>query len=383
MAWAAEARHHQGCPPCWNPRSTRSLCRPATSTRSLVRSTNSAEGSRPSVRLCRHRAVIEQAKGIISALTGEDPGEAFRRLVQRSQQTNRKRTHVAAGIVTQAVRMPAEARPTAIPLLDDPDPAQRDAQLVASALSTAEPHGEQLAQTLMEELAELHVAAAAVVVDDGDGSLRLVGYEGSAKEHASASQRFPVLSDVPLADAVASGCDIFLSSQAERIARYPGARKLKADQLQSSATLRLRLGHTTVGSLTPRSDLSGWRDSTAACESPGGLEIGRGVLAQVPEPSIRDASTSVAPPWCRTRRDRRSRRPLHRSRDDAHTTSADLLARWGEAPRPGRQRCDALTASRWWERGAASRTSPRSRYGSDAPRSLASQGWPAGRRRRT
>lgn len=51
----------------------------------------------------RHRAVIEQAKGILVARTGVDPDTAFRQLVGYSQRTNVKLARVAAALVAHAV----------------------------------------------------------------------------------------------------------------------------------------------------------------------------------------------------------------------------------------------------------------------------------------
>jgi len=60
-----------------------------------------AEGMRSAMAT---RAVIEQAKGILIALHGCTAEEAFNRLTQVSQNSNRKLRDVAAGVVTQAQR---------------------------------------------------------------------------------------------------------------------------------------------------------------------------------------------------------------------------------------------------------------------------------------
>ena len=53
-----------------------------------------------------HRAVIEQAKGILMGTTGCDADEAFHLLVQQSQHENRKLREIAAELVQRSVRMP-------------------------------------------------------------------------------------------------------------------------------------------------------------------------------------------------------------------------------------------------------------------------------------
>jgi AmiR/NasT family two-component response regulator len=48
------------------------------------------------------RAVIEQAKGVISAVRGVDPEQAFTLLSRRSQDTNRKLAELAGEVVRSA-----------------------------------------------------------------------------------------------------------------------------------------------------------------------------------------------------------------------------------------------------------------------------------------
>jgi hypothetical protein len=55
-------------------------------------------------RAMEHRAVIEQAKGIIIASTGRTPEEAFDLLRQQSQHSNRKLRDIASEIVATACR---------------------------------------------------------------------------------------------------------------------------------------------------------------------------------------------------------------------------------------------------------------------------------------
>jgi hypothetical protein len=55
-------------------------------------------------RAMEHRAVIEQAKGIIMASTGRTPDEAFELLRQQSQHSNMKLRDIAADIVATACR---------------------------------------------------------------------------------------------------------------------------------------------------------------------------------------------------------------------------------------------------------------------------------------
>lgn len=201
----------------------------------------------------RHRAVIEQAKGVLTAVTGETPEVAFRRLIAGSQNTNTRLGLVAAGIVEQAIRMPAAQRPGSGGLFDEPAAGAREARLTASALSGAS-DATELARRLMRELADLEVVTVTMAANTSDGALRLLAYEGVGAEAAGAWQRIPLSADVPLADAVVAGKDVFLRDQQARFERYPGSRRI-AGRLEASASLPLRAGVRCVGVLG-----LGWND---------------------------------------------------------------------------------------------------------------------------
>lgn len=201
----------------------------------------------------RHRAVIEQAKGVLTAVTGEAPEVAFRRLIARSQNTNTRVGLVAAGIVEQAIRMPAAQRPDSSGLFDQPAAGAREGRLTASALSGAS-DAAQLARRLMHELADLEVVTVTMAANTSDGALRLLTYEGVGVETAGAWQRIPLTADVPLAEAVAAGHDVFLRDKQTRFERYPGSRRI-VGRLEASASLPLRAGVRCVGVLG-----LGWND---------------------------------------------------------------------------------------------------------------------------
>jgi hypothetical protein len=194
-------------------------------------------------RALRYRAVIEQAKGVIVARTGALPDEAFRLLVRRSQERNRKVTAVAAGVVAHAIQH-AERRGA----VDDEVPGDDVAVELASAAFLAAPDVRALTRTLLEELADLDVAAAVLLASTPDGSLRMLDREGLDPTSARGWERIPLTADVPLAEAARTARPVLLPDRASRIRSYPGSRRVPS-QAEATASLPLLDGERVVGVL--------------------------------------------------------------------------------------------------------------------------------------
>lgn len=169
------------------------------------------EGQR---RAMRTRAVIEQAKGILTERIGCTPDEAFSHLVQLSQDSNRKLVDIAADLLGTVAppeaddhlpvveRRPFFAPPA--PVVRGPDPAQSRAgapavggeyaaryHVTASALGSAETPDELAALLVEAALAPLGVGAVALTVLEPDGALRLVASHGVPAHQLSQWQRIP------------------------------------------------------------------------------------------------------------------------------------------------------------------------------------------------
>jgi hypothetical protein len=196
----------------------------------------------------RYRGVIEQAKGVLTAVTGEPPEQAFRRLVLRSQHTNRKVTEVAAGLIAQAVAADAATRPDGAQLFEDPEPGVVEATLTTAALASVRGEAVDLAHALLRELEDLGVCTVALTAVDTDGSLLLVAYEGAERHAADGWSHTPRDADVPLAEAARTGRMILLRDRVQRIERFPGSRHV-VTSLEATASIPLTLGHRCVGVL--------------------------------------------------------------------------------------------------------------------------------------
>jgi hypothetical protein len=191
----------------------------------------------------RYRAVIEQAKGVIVARTGVLPDEAFRLLVRRSQERNRKVTAVAAGVVAHAIRH-AEARGQ----VDDEVPGDDVAVELASAAFHAAPDVQALTRTVLEELADLDVTAAVLFATTPDGSLRMLDREGLDRAAARGWERIPLTADVPLAEAARTTRPVLLTDRASRLRSHPGSRRVPS-AAEATASLPLLDGERVIGVL--------------------------------------------------------------------------------------------------------------------------------------
>jgi hypothetical protein len=191
----------------------------------------------------RYRAVIEQAKGVLVARTGVLPDEAFRSLVRRSQERNRKVTAVAAGVVAHAIQH-AEGRGT----VDDEVPGDDVAVELAGAAFHAAPDVHALTRTVLEELADLDVSAAVLFASTPDGALRMLDREGIDRAAARGWERIPLTADVPLTEAARTARPVLLPDRASRLDAYPGSRRVPS-AAEATASLPLLDGERVVGVL--------------------------------------------------------------------------------------------------------------------------------------
>lgn len=203
------------------------------------------------LRAMRHRAVIEQAKGVLTGWLGVEPDEAFRHLVRVSQHSNRPLSHAAAAVVARAAARDVDG--AAFPDLPDDDrlfegldPGELLERLATAAVEAA-PDLERLLGELRTALGELAPAGLLLGAVEPDGAVRILAARGYPLEVLAGWERIPPRADVPVADA-ATGEAVFTATAAERLARYPGSRRV-LDRYEGTAALPVRLGDRLVGVL--------------------------------------------------------------------------------------------------------------------------------------
>ncbi|MEV7175156.1 SpoIIE family protein phosphatase [Kitasatospora sp. NPDC093679] len=225
----------------------------------------------------RTRAVIEQAKGMLAEREGGTPDQAFDRLVQLSQDTNRKLVEIAAEVV--GVAAPIEDRtagpdrpgpvaagaepveppgPTPGPGPDAPEPAADGLparglaaryHLAAAALASAGTT-EDLARLLHDTaLAPLGVTAAVLALLEPDGALRLVGSHGVSARRLSQWQRIPPMTALPLTEAAQSGAPVWVATRKDFAARYPDVPGEDLVPGRTVCALPLRTGGRVIGAM--------------------------------------------------------------------------------------------------------------------------------------
>ncbi|MBS3941340.1 MAG: ANTAR domain-containing protein [Actinobacteria bacterium] len=210
------------------------------------------EGLRTSL---RHRAVIEQAKGVLIARTGCSPDQAFERLVQHSQRANQKLVRVAAAVVGAAVTArspvavadgfdigalfaPVDGQPSAT--------ARADERLAGAALEAAlDLH--ELAQTIAFEAAlDLGPEAALLGALEPDGAVRLVAGVGYDGQMMSAWHRIPPTVEVPLIAAARTHRPVLLADVATRVEQFPATATIPST-FEAQASIPMRANGSTVG----------------------------------------------------------------------------------------------------------------------------------------
>ncbi|HEX6499356.1 MAG TPA: ANTAR domain-containing protein [Micromonosporaceae bacterium] len=193
-------------------------------------------------RAMRTRAVIEQAKGLLSGIVGCGTDEAFEHLVWLSQQENRRVADVAARLLAGALDQELEddhARADSVDPIEAPPfdasrylrvtapdaPAgghgkdthsataradlaelsmedQAKLQTATGSLQAAQTSAELAERLLSDGLAATGASAVVLVVSEPDGALRMVGYAGMDAQVASNWQRIPSQVDTMLGRAV-------------------------------------------------------------------------------------------------------------------------------------------------------------------------------------
>jgi hypothetical protein len=206
----------------------------------------------------KHRAVIEQAKGVLMARLGVGPDAAFERLVRYSQRTNQKLIRVAAAVVAatvQADRPVAMRRegPDPVAVLTEPawpdelEPAA-DLQLAGAALDEVDDLAELIGCVVTGAAAPLGPAAGLLAALEPDGALRLVAGHGYDRSVLSAWHRIPPTLDVPLHAAVVSQAPVLLADVRERVDRFPLTAELPRTY-EGQASLPLVHDERVVGVL--------------------------------------------------------------------------------------------------------------------------------------
>jgi hypothetical protein len=207
--------------------------------RAVTRLRREVDGLR---RALRYRAVIEQAKGILVVRLGIGPDAAFRWLVERSQQDNRKLTTVAAGVVANALSGSDHRGDVA-----DEAPAEDVRVQLAAAAFAVSPGASELTEAVVDELTDLEVTGAALFAADTADALGLLAAHGVATP-VRGWHRVALTADVPVAAAARTGRPALITDLEDRLARYPGTRHIP-DLRGAIAALPLTYGNGVVGVL--------------------------------------------------------------------------------------------------------------------------------------
>src|SRR5204863_4864801 len=103
--------------------------------------TAETERAEQMVQMVQYRRVIEQAKGLVMAVTGSDAAAAFATLARASQHFNVRLRNLAVALVELVGGAPAEGPddPAAVVTLDDRD--RLAAERMWAALSSSRPGG--------------------------------------------------------------------------------------------------------------------------------------------------------------------------------------------------------------------------------------------------
>jgi PAS domain S-box-containing protein len=122
---------------------------------------------------------------------------------------------------------------------------------IAAAFSTAATSEDVRAVAVDLGISAVGASAGSLYLASADGeSLEVAGMVGYPEKARGEWARFPLTAPVPIADAARTGEPVYLSSAAERAARYPAIAPLVAvkDTL-SSACIPLTIGGRTLGAL--------------------------------------------------------------------------------------------------------------------------------------
>jgi hypothetical protein len=206
----------------------------------------------------KHRAVIEQAKGVLMARLGVGPDAAFERLVGYSQRTHQKLIRVAAAVVAATVTadQPVAMRrngPDPVAVLTEPTwhgelAPEADLRLAGAALDEVDDLADLVRCVVTETAAPLGPAAGLLAALEPDGALRLLAGYGFDRSVLSAWHRIPPSLDVPLHAAVVSQAPVLLADVRERVDRFPLTAELPRTY-EGQASLPLVHDHRVIGVL--------------------------------------------------------------------------------------------------------------------------------------
>ncbi|MFA9431182.1 ANTAR domain-containing protein [Egicoccus sp. AB-alg2] len=206
----------------------------------------------------RHRAVIEQAKGVLMARNGCTPDQAFERLVDHSQRSNQKLIRVAAAVVAATItaRHPvATGGEFDLDLLEDAAPQgepldarDADRRLAGVALEAALDLDELVHIVAYEAAAQLAPNAVLLAAIEPDGAVRLIAGTGYDQQMMSAWHRIPPSVDVPLVAAARTHTPVLLEDFNTRAERFPLSRSMPR-VFEAQASVPLKVGDRTVGVL--------------------------------------------------------------------------------------------------------------------------------------
>lgn len=191
-------------------------------------------------RAMRSRAVIEQAKGILSERLGISPEEAFTQLHELSTHSNVKLAELAAALVAGRTGAPEAMGDVAgVEILDRlPPPSEPEAahfEDLADHLAEPVARGRLLtgrieAARSLDEIAEAVAAStlgwpepATVVIMmlEPDGALRLGGSSGLATDARSKWSRVPPIDGLPMIEAVKARRPVLITDAEALHTRFP------------------------------------------------------------------------------------------------------------------------------------------------------------------
>ncbi|MFY1668870.1 SpoIIE family protein phosphatase [Plantactinospora sp. WMMB334] len=224
-------------------------------------------------RAMRHRAMIEQAKGVMAARLGVPPEQAFDHLLRLSQDTNTKVTGVAAAVVGTATPEPASPAPEPVVAEElrirvaeelslrqprRPVPPQARPPAVEALHSHHQIVGARAAAARdYDELAEALVPATpgwpqprAVLICglEPDGALRLLGGHGMTVVQRSQWKRMPPQLEVPVTRAVRCRAPVVANTPGEVKQEFPALAD-SSDPPSAALALPLTDGDEVIGSV--------------------------------------------------------------------------------------------------------------------------------------
>ncbi len=174
----------------------------------------------------RHRAVIEQAKGMLAERLTVSPDQAFGKLVELSSRSNVKVAELAAALVARQVpdspQTPeylvpdaaAEAKPEPVPessVTAAVGSVQVALQLLNSQIGTVSSF-DNLAHTIASATeCWPRPENVLILVPEADGALRLTGSAGMSTSTRSQWERIPPIEELPIVSAMVNRAAVMLS----------------------------------------------------------------------------------------------------------------------------------------------------------------------------